>query len=126
MFERIDLATTLYGLQVYPETIKEVLLHKRFVNSLTGKLTLITKYDSNQDQYLEINLEQKPKKEVGKVLAAELLAEIIKDLREKNSEFRELSDFLGKRAEPKLVFWPYEDPLYFKPGTKHPWVVKPS
>jgi phenylacetate-CoA ligase len=126
VFERIDLATTLYGLQVYPETIKEVLLKKHFVENLTGKLTLITKYDDNQDQYLEINLEQKPKKEVGKVLAAELLAEIIKSLREKNSEFRELSDFLGKRAEPKLIFWSYEDPLYFKPGTKHPWVVKPS
>lgn len=126
VFERIDLATTLYGLQVYPETIKEVLLHKRFVNYLTGKLTLATKYDDNHDQYLEINLEQKPKKEVGKVLAAELLAEIIKDLREKNSEFRELSDFLGKRAEPKLVFWPYEDPLYFKPGIKQPWVVRSS
>lgn len=123
VFERIDLATTLYGLQVYPETIKEVLLHKHFVNDLTGKLTLITKYDNNQDQYLEINLEQKPKAEINKAFASELLAEIIKNLREKNSEFRELSDFLGKRAEPKLIFWPYEDPLYFKTGTKQSWVI---
>jgi len=81
-----------------------VLLKKHFVEHLTGKLTLITKYDENHDQYLEINLEQKPKKEAGKALGSELLAEIIKSLREKNSEFRELSDFLGKRAEPKLVF----------------------
>jgi len=126
VFERLDLATTLYGLQVYPETVKEVLLNKHFVDHLTGKLTLITKYDDNQDQYLEINLEQKPKKEVSKAFASELLAEIIKSLREKNSEFRELSNFLGKRAEPRLVFWPYEDPLYFKPGVKQSWVVKPS
>lgn len=126
VYERIDLATTLYGLQVYPETVKEVLLNKRFVDYLTGKLTLITKYDGNHDQYLEINLEQKSKKEVGKVLASELLTEIVKNLREKNSEFRELSAFLGKRAEPKLVFWPYEDPLYFKPGGKQSWVVRPS
>ncbi len=126
VFERIDLATTLYGLQVYPETVKEVLLKKHFVDHLTGKLTLITKFDDNQDQYLEINLEQRPKKEVGKAFASELLAEIIKSLREKNSEFRELSNFLGKRAEPKLVFWPYEDPLYFKPGIKQPWVVQQS
>ncbi len=126
VFERIDLATTIYGLQVYPETIKEVLLNKSFVDCLTGKLTLITKYDENHDQYLEINLEQKPKKDIAKVLASELLAEIIKNLREKNSEFRELSDFLGKRAEPRLVFWPYEDPLYFKPGIKQPWVARPS
>ena len=126
VYERIDLATTLYGLQIYPETIKEVLLNKRFVDSLTGKLTLITKYDHNQDQYLEINLEQKPNTETSNVFTSELLAEIMKNLREKNSEFHELSNFLGKRAEPKLVFWPYEDPLYFKPGGKQSWVVRPS
>ncbi|MHB1163562.1 MAG: phenylacetate--CoA ligase family protein [Minisyncoccota bacterium] len=126
VYERIDLATTLYGLQVYPETVKEVLLDKRFNAHLTGKLTLITKYDHNQDQYLEINLERKPNTETSKVFTSELLAEIMKNLREKNSEFHELSDFLGKRAEPKLVFWPYEDPLYFKPGVKQSWVVRPS
>jgi phenylacetate-CoA ligase len=126
VFERIDLATTLYGLQVYPETIKEVLLQKHFVDTLTGKLTLITKFDERHDQYLEINLEQKPGKEAGKVFSSELLAEIVKSLREKNSEFRELSDFLGKRSEPKLVFWSYEDPLYFRPGIKQPWVVRQS
>jgi len=126
VFERIDLAATLYGLQVYPETIKEVLLKKHFVDDLTGKLTLITKYDDDQNQYFEINLEQKPKKKIKKAFASELLAEIIKGLREKNSEFRELSDFLGKRTEPKLVFWPYEDPLYFKPGIKQPWVMRQS
>lgn len=126
VFERIDLATTLYGLQVYPETIREVLLEKRFVDSLTGKLTLVTKYDANHDQYLEINIEQKPNKEVSRVFAAKLLAEIVKRLREKNSEFRELCNFLGKRARPKLVFWHYEDPLYFKPGGKQRWVVRQS
>lgn len=126
VFERIDLATTLYGLQVYPETVREVLLDKRFAPYMTGKLALATKYDHNHDQYLEINLEQKPRARVTRVLASELLAEIVKNLREKNSEFRELSDSLGKRAEPKLAFWPYEDPLYFKPGVKQQWIVRPT
>jgi phenylacetate-CoA ligase len=126
VYERIDLSTTLYGLQIYPETIKEVLLDKRFSGTFTGKLSLATKYDHNQDQYLEINLEQKPGMEVSKVLSAELLTEIGKNLREKNSEYKELSSFLGKRSEPKLVFWHYEDPLYFKPGIKQQWVVRPT
>ncbi|HVW82508.1 MAG TPA: hypothetical protein VHC68_00980 [Candidatus Paceibacterota bacterium] len=126
VYERIDLSTTLYGLQIYPETVKEVLFDKRFSPHLTGKLTLITKFDENHDQYLEINIEKKPKAEVNKVFTAELTAEIVKNLREKNSEFHELSDFLGKRAEPQLVFWNYEDPLYFRPGIKQPWVVRPA
>jgi phenylacetate-CoA ligase len=125
VYERIDLATTLYGLQIYPETIKEVLLDKRFHDHLTGKLTLSTKFDHNQDQYLEVNVElQAGKQQPSKVFTAELLSEILKNLREKNSEFHELSDFLGKRSEPRLVFWAYEDPLYFKPGIKQPWVVR--
>lgn len=126
VYERIDLATTLYGLQVYPETVREALLDRRFVPHVTGKIAITTKYDHNQDQYLEIHVEQKLRVDVTKVLAAELLAEIVKSLREKNSEFRELYNSLGKRAEPRLVFWPYEDPLYFKPGIKQQWVVRPD
>ena len=126
VYERIDLATTLYGLQIYPETIKEVLLHKRFQDTFTGKLTLITKFDDNQDQYLEVNLELKPRAQATKVFTSELISEILKNLREKNSEFRELSDFLGKRSEPRLVFWQYEDPLYFKTGIKQSWVIRPK
>ncbi len=126
VYERIDLSTTLYGLQVYPETIKEVLLDKRFSHTVTGKLTLISKFDHKQDQYLEVNIELKPGREATRVFGSELTGEILKNLRDKNSEFRELSDFLGKRSEPKLVFWPYEDPLYFKPGIKQSWVVKPK
>lgn len=126
VYERIDLSTTLYGLQIYPETVREVLLDKRFQEYLTGKLALMTKFDEEQNQYLEINLELKPHKEAGKVFASELTSEIIRNLREKNSEFHELSDFLGKRSEPRLVFWKYEDPLYFKPGIKQAWVVRPK
>lgn len=126
VYERIDLASTLYGLQVYPEMIKEVLLKKEFNQLVTGKLTLVTKFDDNQDQYLEINIERRPGKEISPVLEAELLSEIFKNLREKSSEFRELSTFLGKRAEPRLVFWNYEDPLYFKPGIKQQWVIRPQ
>ena len=126
VYERIDLSTTLYGLQIYPETIKEVLLDERFNGFLTGKLTLITKYDDEHNQYLEINLEHKPKVSTDESFSIALLGEIVKNLRAKNSEFRELSDSLGERSAPKLVFWHYEDPLYFKPGIKQKWVVQPT
>lgn len=126
VFERIDLATTLYGLQIYPEIIKEVLLDPRFSDHFTGKLTLITKYDEQQDQYLEVNLEQRRDKTADTEMADLLIETIVATLREKNGEFRELSNFLGDRAIPKLTFWEYEDPRYFRPGIKQPWVVKES
>lgn len=124
VYERIDMSTTLYGLQIYPQTIKEILLQKPYSEYLTGKLTLISKFDVNHNQYLEINLELRNRKYINKIFETQLLNEIIKNLRIKNSEFRELSNFLGDKAIPKLVFWPYEDTLYFKSGVKQKWVDK--
>lgn len=122
VFERIDFSTTLYGLQIYPETIREVLLDKPFNQFLTGKITLETKFNENQDQYLEVNLELQRGKEANKLLKEQLLSSIVRNLREKNSEFRELAKYLDARAIPQLVFWPFEDPEHFRPGMKQKWV----
>lgn len=123
IYERSDMSTTLYGLQIYPETIREVLLKKPFNRYLTGKLTLMTKYDSNQDQYLEVHLEmRKDVESLSESFMKIVLSAIVKNLREKNSEYRELSTYLKKRAIPKIRCWPAEDDRYFKPGLKQKWV----
>lgn len=124
IYERVDFSTTLYGLQVYPETIREVLLEPSFYKYLTGKFTLLTKFDNKQNQYLEINLELQKGKKVDSKLSKKLLDAIVKNLRKKNSEFKELYDSIGKKAVPKLLFWESEDPLYFRPGVKQKWVEK--
>lgn len=124
VYERSDFATTLYGLQVYPEIIKEALLDIRLAKQITGKFTMITKFNKTHDQYLEINIElQKNIKENNalKKLAAD---KIFQTLRLMSSEFRELSDYLGKRAVPTIVFWPHEYSLYFKQGIKQKWSKK--
>lgn len=125
VFERNDFSTTLYGLQIYPETIREVLIEDPFNEIFTGKFTLLTKFDKKQNQYLEINIELKKNiNRVSYLTKKSLLKKIVANLREKNSEFRELSDYLKKRAFPKLIFWPYEDPSFFKPGIKQKWVQR--
>ncbi|MDB5238468.1 MAG: hypothetical protein JWM46_738 [Candidatus Kaiserbacteria bacterium] len=124
VYERSDLSTTLYGLQIYPETIKETLLQEVFAPFVTGRFTLVTKYDDQHDQYLEINIELRSEKEASKTFSSQLLAEIVKDLKQKNGEFSELAKFLGERAEPHLIFWPHEDPLYFRRDIKQKWVIR--
>lgn len=124
VYERVDLSSTLYGLQIYPETIREVLIENPMHKYLTGKLTLLTKFDRKQNQYLEINLELRKRRKMNKKVEKILLSQIVSNLRLKNSEFRELSNYLKDRAVPKLVFWPAEHPLYFKPGVKQKWVRK--
>ncbi|MBI2514755.1 phenylacetate--CoA ligase family protein [Candidatus Wolfebacteria bacterium] len=124
VYERDDLATTLYGLIIYPGFLKSVLLGKPLNRFLSGKFTIITKFDRRNNQYLEINLELRRGKESSQRLKEVALRKIIAELRSKSSEFRELSDYLVKRAWPKLIFWPAEHPLHFKPGVKQKWVKK--
>ena len=84
----------------------------------------MTKFDENQDQYLEINLELSKGSKINEDIKNVILNKIIANLRLKNSEFKELHDNLKDRAKPNLVFWPAEDPTHFRPGVKQSWVKK--
>ena len=70
-------------------------------------------------------IELKKGKKANKQIEKHLLDTLILNLRKKISEFRELHNYLGKRALPKIVFWPHEHQLHFKPGIKQKW-VKPG
>jgi len=124
VYERKDMSTTLYGLQIFPESIREVLLEAPFANHLTGKFTLVTKYDTNQNQYLEINLESRKTNGISQTIKKYLLNAVVENLLQKNAEYRELHKHIRHKAHPKLVFWQNEDPMYFKPGIKQRWVKK--
>lgn len=125
VYERNDLSTTLYGLQIYPEIIRESLLHDVLHPYLTGKFSMITKFNKKQDQYLEIVIETKKGiKKVPREKKKQALNNIIKNLQKNSSEFTELAKYLGKRAHPKLVFVIHEHQDYFKPGIKQKWVRK--
>jgi len=123
IFERSDLSVTLYGIVIYPEYIKRALFDKELSQFLTGKFTMLTKYDKNKNQYLEINLELKKGVTFKKYYEKITLKKIVEALRRQSSEYRELSNSLKEYAYPKLVFWPYEHPQYFKPGSKQKWVI---
>jgi phenylacetate-CoA ligase len=124
VYERKNLATTLYGILIYPEFIRTALFDKSLGKFLSGKFTMQTRYDQMRNQYIEINLELK--KNIGFKKGYEKLAlrKIIETLRRKSSEFRELAGHLKKKAFPRLIFWPYEHPAYFTPGNKQKWVKK--
>jgi phenylacetate-CoA ligase len=135
VYERNDFSTTLYGLQIYPETIREALLKDCLNPHVTGKFSMATKFDDEQNQYLEINVELKKgvaMKENGDILCKDgeenlieaVTKEITEFLKSKNSEFNELSKNLKERAIPRVVLWPAEHPTHFKPGTKQQWIQK--
>ena len=122
IYERSDMSTTLYGLQIFPEIIRDALISGVAADYLTGKFSLSTKFDANQDQYLEINIELRNDKIINDQFKKALTDLIVSTLCIKSSEFNELNNHLKERAAPKLVFWPFEHPEHFKPGIKQKWV----
>jgi phenylacetate-coenzyme A ligase PaaK-like adenylate-forming protein len=124
VYERADFSTTLYGLQIYPEHIREAILRPPVHTFLTGKFTLSTKFDERQNQFLEINLEARRNIEITKETESVILETIMNNLMAVNSEYRELRSFLGDKAKPRLIFWPAEDVKYFRPGVKQKWVMQ--
>jgi phenylacetate-CoA ligase len=122
VYERSDLSVSLYGGNIYPETVRNVLLDKKFENLLTGKFTLLVKNDQKQNSFLEINLETKPGAKPTKTYSRLINNLIITKLIKENSEYRTLYDHMPNRMIPKIIFWPYEDKLYFGGGGKQKWV----
>jgi len=124
IYERSDMTASLYGINIYPQVIKDALLSKSIANNLTGKFAMETKFDKKQNQYLEINLELRGKRQATKGLKLKVRKAIVDLLLSKSSEFKELYNHLGEKAYPKLVFFNLEHPKYFKSGGKQKWVKK--
>ncbi|MEK9176910.1 MAG: hypothetical protein AAB923_01300, partial [Patescibacteria group bacterium] len=124
VYERKNLVTTLYGALIYPEYFRAALLSRGLHRFITGKFSMVQRYDKNQDQYIEVNIELRRNVASKKIIEREVLKKVVEALKERSSEFTELYKNLRERVYPKLVFWPYEHPQYFTPGTKQQWVKK--
>ena len=124
VYERADFGAKLFGAIIYPEHIREVLLHDSLQEHLTGKFTVVTKHDVKENQYLEINLELKSNKKHFPELAERVKKMVVDNLLAKNAEYKNNYGTMPGKVTPKIVFWQYEDQTYFKQGTKQKWVIK--
>ena len=124
VYERDDLSTKLYGAIVYPEHIKNAVQHPTLGDFLTGKFTMITQHDENQNQFLEINTELRPGANLSENIKSTIHDLVLESLLEKNAEYRNNHSMMPDKVMPKIVFWEYEHPLHFKPGAKQKWIKK--
>ena len=122
VYDRIDLATKLYGAIIYPEHVKEGIAHDSLEDLVTGKFTMSTKNDRSQNEYLEINVELRPHVEMNETLELKIAERISKVLLLRNAEHRNNFGVMQNKVSPRVKLWEHEHPKYFKPGIKQKWV----
>lgn len=124
VFERSDMSVTLYGLQIYPEYVRTSLHNPSISDQVTGKFVLETKYDVNQNQYLEISIELSKGISISPEIEKKVSEVIHTHLCKVSSEYNELHGMLKERARPKIILFENEHPDFFRPGIKQQWVKK--
>jgi phenylacetate-CoA ligase len=124
VYERRDFSVSFFAFQVYPESIRKALQAKAVEDQVTGKFTMEVDYNPYGQQVLKINVELKGRQKESGRLRDQIQLLIVERLLDENSEYRKTHEEYGSRVYPKIIFWPYEDPTYFKPGTKQQWVAK--
>ena len=117
VFGRADFTVSFYGANIFPENITAG-LEKPDVNGwVTGKFVLESKEAPNGDKYLSITVELRPGVSADlekSLVVAETLRSTLVSI---NSEFRNYTP--EDKQLPWVSLLPFEDPMYFPPGTKH-------
>ena len=126
LYERADFTVSIYSVNIYPASIRRALEDKALRKTLSGKFSMRVDFDKGQNQFLEINVELRPGQTSNKNLEKTTLDAMLASLNRENSEWRDFYVNPGIRHKviPRLVFWPYQDPTYFRPGGKQKWIKK--
>lgn len=125
VYERSDFTIKLQGVLIYPEHLREAILNPAVESYLTGKFTMESKTDEQNDQYFEVNIELKKGVQDASSIKELMKKLIVERLREKNDVYRSFADSMkAGRLDPRINFITYGDEEYFKAGIKHRWVRK--
>ncbi len=122
LYYRMDVSTTFYALDIFPENIKRGIEKSKTDAFVTGKFIVKTLYDEHtQEQSLHLYIELK--KDVSPLAGIKnrILKSIISNLKDQNSEYNRLYQEIKERADPIIHFMEFgnED---FEIKIKHKWI----
>ena len=124
LYERSDLSVTFSGAQIYPQEIHKALFDEALHKRITGKFTMISSYDKQARNYLELNIELRKNVSGNNELKKIILEKVVKQLLKENSEYRVLYSEDNKALTPRIKFWPHEHDLHFGGRGKQKWVKR--
>lgn len=124
VYERNDFSVSYYAFVLYPDPIRRALFMDELMPYITGKFTMLVDYNSKGHQKLHVNVELRDGVEATQALESTIMEALHKRLSDEVSEYNETHKMVGGVVKPVVHLHPYEDPEYFRPGTKQKWVVK--
>lgn len=125
VYGRNDLTASLYGINIYPENIRDALTKENIERETSGKFVMSTRNNKQMNQYLETVIELKDgRTETSSNLQKNIKDTIVKVLKQKNNEYNELHKSLGPRVEPQVKLCQYGHKDYFPLGVKQGWYKK--
>lgn len=124
LFGRSDYSVTIYGVIIAPETIKEVIHGNSSLDFLSGKFTLKTIVDKQQNQGLEIICELKKDIAPAALKTPDLSQIFMRAMTEIISEYRKLANAMGQRVAPIITLKEYGNKQYFGTKNKQKYILK--
>jgi len=128
VFGRTDAAVMFVGIVLYPEYIKPVFFDATIDKHVTGKFSLETRYDEDQNQTLLIHVELHENVQKNSSLEEQIQDLIFKTLLKTSTEYHYLygggDHVYKKKLLPKVILYEHGDKNYFNTQGKHKWTIK--
>lgn len=122
---RADIATTFYALKIFPDSVRAALADSEVAGIVSGKFHLTTQTNEAYEQTLWLHVELRAGTAAGADLVPRLRELVVAALLRTNSEYRQLHQTLGARAEPAITLHRFGTDG-FAHGIKHRWTGDPS
>ena len=122
--QRTDIAATFYSLKIFPESVRAAFEDTGVAGTVSGKFCLITDQDEAYGQTLRLHVELRAGATADDALASRLAELVVASLLRTNSEYRQLRQALGRRAEPVIALHHFGTGG-FAHGIKHRWTGEP-
>ena len=123
--QRTDIAATFYSLKIFPESLRSALEENAVSGTVTGKFHLQTHDDEACGQTLRLHVELRAGAAPDAGLAPRLTELVVASLLRSNSEYRQLHQSIGSRAQPIVSLHQFGTGD-FAPGNKHRWTGEPA
>lgn len=113
IFGRGKFSATLYGVNIYAENVKEVLLQRSIRNLVTGRVKMATSFDQNHNQFLDLKIELSKKGKNDPKLTKKLADLFVHVVSQLNKEYNRMYEEYGNKARPKITLYEYNNKEFF-------------